>query len=177
MVCLLVGSERYRWAAGRGVKTRWLFAADPLVDEGGAGQSGVFRRSCGSRGNRIHEVSGPIVYVSHFRIKPGYADAWWKMVSEVIPVLKIAKPRTAFQHFYVDEEGTSVSIVHVFPDSEAVDLHMEGATSRSQSAMEYLEPLGFELYGEPTESFLAAMGEATDLLQVKPTHKAGFDQF
>ena len=118
-----------------------------------------------------------MVYISHFRIKPESIDDWWKMVNEVVPELETNKPRTAFQHFYVDEEGTSVSIVHVFPDSEAMDQHMEGASSRSQSAMEYLEPLGFELYGEPTESFLAAMGEATSLLEVKPTHKAGFDRF
>lgn len=94
----------------------------------------------------------------------------------MIPELDAAKPRTAFQHFYVDEAGTSVSIVHVFADPDAMDLHMEGASDRSRAAMEFLEPIGFELYGQPTDRFKAAMGDMSSLLQIHPTHKAGFDR-
>jgi hypothetical protein len=122
-------------------------------------------------------VAGPIVYVSHFRIKPGHEDEWWKMVDQVLPTLDATKPRTAFQHFYLDETGTSVSIVHIFPDTEAVDLHMEGVSSRSQAALEFLEPIGFELYGKPTESFLASMGDMASLLRIEPTYVAGYDRF
>jgi hypothetical protein len=69
-----------------------------------------------------------------------------------------------------------VSIVHVFADAEAMDLHMEGASDRSRSAMDFLEPIGFELYGQPTEGFKAAMGDMASLLRIEPTHMAGFDR-
>ena len=121
-------------------------------------------------------MAGPIVYVSHFRIKSDRIDEWWNQVAEMIPELDAAKPRTAFQHFYVDEAGTSVSIVHVFADADAMDLHMEGASDRSRAAMEFLEPIGFELYGQPTDRFKAAMGDMSSLLQIHPTHNAGFDR-
>jgi hypothetical protein len=121
-------------------------------------------------------VAGPIVFVSHFRIKTGHEDEFQEMANQVIPNLDATKPRTAFQHFYLDKDGTSVSIVHVFPDSEAFDLHMEGASDRTQAAMEFLEPIGFELYGEPTESFMAAMGDASGMLRIEPTHMGGYDR-
>lgn len=118
----------------------------------------------------------PIVYVSHFRIKSGHTEEWRQLVDSVVPALDRGKPRTAFQHFYTNETETSVSIVHIFPDRGALDLHMEGADSRTQKALEFLEPVGFELYGQPTESLLSAMGELKHLLRIEPTHMAGYDR-
>ena len=125
-------------------------------------------------------MSIPIVYVSHFRIKEGRQEEFWHMVNEVLSGLEADKPRTAFQNFYVDEAGTTVSIVHIFGDTEAMDAHMEGVSARSQSAMEFLEPIGFEVYGPPTESFLASMSEVPGgeaLLRVQPHNRAGFSRF
>jgi quinol monooxygenase YgiN len=125
-------------------------------------------------------MSGPIVYISHFRIKEGRDDEWWSSVDQVLPGLEAEKPRTVFQNFYTDEAGATVSIVHIFPDAAAMDAHMAGATSRAQRAYDYLEPIGFEVYGEPTDSYLASItdlpiGDA--LLRVVPDHRAGFSRF
>ena len=125
-------------------------------------------------------MSAPIVYISHFRIKAGRQDEFWQMVNEVLPGLEADKPRTAFQNFYVDEAGSIVTIVHIFADTESMDAHMEGAPARSQSAIEFLEPVGFEVYGQPTESFLASLRgvpDAEELLRVQPHHRAGFSRF
>jgi hypothetical protein len=54
---------------------------------------------------------------------------------------------------------------------------MEGADTRTGEAMKFLEPLKFELYGEATGSFMAAMGDTVSLLQIEPNHMAGFDRF
>lgn len=125
-------------------------------------------------------MPAPIVYISHFRIKAGRVDEFWKMVQEVLPGLEAAKPKTAFQNFYVDESGTSISIVHIFADAAAMDLHMEGSSARSQSAYEFLEPVGFEVYGQPTDSLLATLHEIPHvdaLLRVEPNHRVGFSRF
>jgi len=125
-------------------------------------------------------MSTPIVYISHFRIKEGRADEMWQMVNQGLPRLEAEKPRTVFQNFYVDEIGSSLSIVHIFADAAAMDLHMEGAMARSQAAYEYIEPIGFEVYGKPTESFLATIPEVPNVdipLHVEPNHRAGFSRF
>ncbi len=125
-------------------------------------------------------MSGPIIYISHWRIKEGVEDQWWSMVDQVLPGLEAAKPRTVFQNFYVDETGRTLSIVHIFPDAEAMDLHAGGATTRSQSAFEFIEPIGFEIYGPPTEQFLDTLRDIPNidtLLRVRPVHRAGFSRF
>jgi quinol monooxygenase YgiN len=125
-------------------------------------------------------MSGPIVYISHFRIKEGRDPEWWASVDQVLPALEAEKPKTVFQNFYTDETGTTVSIVHVFADADAMDSHMEGAVTRARRAYDYLEPIGFEVYGEPTDGYLAAMRElhnADALLRVEPNHRAGFSRF
>jgi hypothetical protein len=101
-------------------------------------------------------------------------------VDRVLPGLEAEKPRTVFQNFYSNEAGTTVSIVHVFPDGEAMDAHMEGSEARARDAYDYLEPVGFEIYGEPTESYLSVMRDLPDadqLLRVEPSHRAGFSRF
>lgn len=125
-------------------------------------------------------MSGPVVYISHWRIKEGGEEEWWSMVERVLPGVEAAKPRTVFQNFYVDETGTKLSIIHIFPDAEAMDLHAEGATSRGQPAYKFIEPIGFEIYGSPTESFLATLRDIPNidtLLRVLPDHRAGFSRF
>jgi hypothetical protein len=125
-------------------------------------------------------MSGPIVYISHFRIKEGREDDWWSNVDQVLPGLEAEKHRTMFQNFYTDEAGTTVSIVHVFADAAAMDAHMGGAVARARAAYDYLEPVGFEVYGEPTDSFFAAMRDVPDadaILRVEPNHRTGFSRF
>jgi quinol monooxygenase YgiN len=125
-------------------------------------------------------MSGPIVYISHFRIKEGREEQWWSSVDQVLPGLEVEKPRTVFQNFYSDEAGTTASVVHVFADAAAMDSHMEGADARARSAYEYLEPVGFEVYGKPTESYLATMRDLPEgdaLLRVEPNHRAGYSRF
>lgn len=125
-------------------------------------------------------MSGPVVYISHFRIKERREDEWWRNVDQVLPAVEADKPRTVFQNFYASEAGDTVSIVHIFADAAAMDAHMEGAVARARNAYDYLEPVGFEVYGEATESFLATMRDlpnAEAMLRVEPNHRAGFNRF
>jgi hypothetical protein len=125
-------------------------------------------------------MSGPIVYISHFRIKEGREDEWWSFVSEELPGLEAEKPRTLFQSFYANDAGTTVSIVHLFADAESMDAHMEGAGARARSAYDFLEPVGFEVYGQPTQTYLDTMkdlSDTQDLLRVEPDYRAGFSRF
>ena len=73
---------------------------------------------------------------------PGSASAGWLIVL----------PRTAVFLSFLDEEGSEVSFVHVFADSEAMDLHIEGADERARAAYEAIEPLGWEVYGTPSDA-------------------------
>ena len=123
-------------------------------------------------------MSEPIVFISHFRVKAGQLDALRPYLREGSATLQADKPQTIAFLAYMDEAGTRASIVHMFPDSAAMDLHFEGAEDRSRDAYEFLEPDGWEIYGTPSPAALAMMVEgaaaAAVRLTVHPDYIGGF---
>ena len=120
----------------------------------------------------------PVVFLSHFVIKEGSLDALRHLARVVAGDLQTEKPRTLLFLSYIDADGGVISFLHAFADAEAMDLHVEGAEERSRAAFEHVEPLGWEVYGRPSDVALqnlrevaAASGAA---LAVHPDYAAGF---
>jgi hypothetical protein len=93
-------------------------------------------------------------------------------------MIEAAKPRTLAFLPYLDAAGERLSIIHVFADAAAFDLHLAGADDRSSAAYELIAPLGFELYG-PVSDAARSMFEASTLsagldLTISPELPAGF---
>lgn len=119
-------------------------------------------------------MSDPIVFISHSRIKEGKLEALREMTETTMPVIEAEKPGTVMQHGYLNEEGTEIHFVHIFPDAEAMDAHMVGVSERSQKAFEFIETQGFEIYGRPSEEVLSALRHAGVDLVVKPLNVGGY---
>ena len=125
-------------------------------------------------------MSEPIVFVSTHRIKEGKLDEFRQLSRKMTPLIEEGKPNTVFFQSYLNEEGTELTIVHVFPDAEAMDLHLQGADERSGSAHEFIQPQHFEIYGPASAQAMAMLrGEAGPGigLTVKPQNLAGFIRF
>ncbi len=102
-------------------------------------------------------MSEPIVFISHLRIKPGKLDGLKEANRQAMSLIEATKPGTvAFLGFLTADEA-EVSFVHVFPDGEAMARHMEGAADRARAAYEFLEPIGFEIYGQAPEGIVEGM--------------------
>ena len=100
-------------------------------------------------------MSETIVFISHFKIKEGKLDSFKQHAQRVREHIKANKPGTVAFHQYLNEEETELSIVHIFPDSEAYDRHLEGLAERVKGSFEFIEPIRRELYGMPNEQALA----------------------
>ena len=123
-------------------------------------------------------MSKPIVFISTHRINEGKLDGFTELSREMTPLIEAGKPQTVLFQAYLNEESNEVTIIHVFPDADAMDLHVQGADDRSAKAMEFLEPLRFEIYGTPSDQVLSgmrqqAMRPGIDLV-VKPHPLFGF---
>ena len=105
-------------------------------------------------------MSEPVVFISHFRVKEGKLDELKRLSAEVERRLRDDKPRTVAWLVYLDEDGTSVSFVHCFPDAHSMDLHFEGSDERTAAVYEFVEPAGSEIYGSPSDQALETMQEA-----------------
>jgi hypothetical protein len=123
-------------------------------------------------------MSGPIVFISHFRVREGKLDSLRRSVPEATKLLEAGKPRTSVFLAYLDQDGTRATFVHAFADAESMDLHFEGAEARAKASYELIEPDGWEIYGRPSRAALEAMRAAATSagvsLTVQPEHAGGF---
>ena len=120
----------------------------------------------------------PIVFISHWTIKPGRLEDLKHLAGEVVSRMEAEKPRTLTNLAYFDDDGTHATFVHAFADAESMDLHFLGADDRTTSALELMEPDGWEIYGRASDAALESMREAAAAakvpLTVLPDFLAGF---
>jgi quinol monooxygenase YgiN len=102
-------------------------------------------------------MSEPIVYISHNRVKPGKLEALRELYREASQELEATKPDTLVYLGYVSDDGSEVTFLHVFPDAEAMDRHMQGVPGRAKAAYEFMQPVRLEIYGQPSPATLEAI--------------------
>jgi len=119
-----------------------------------------------------------VIVISHYDVKPGHLRPFYAMWDALVMDFERAKPQTAGYLGYQNEGGGTLTLVQVFPDGTAVDLHFSGADDRSRLAYEHIQPAGWEVYGPAPEDFLEQLGEAAlaagvDLV-IQPRGLGGF---
>jgi len=58
---------------------------------------------------------------------------------------------------FADEGGSEVSVVHVFPNADAMGRHLQGVQERMARAVGFIQTTGYQIYGAPSEPVLEAM--------------------
>ena len=123
-------------------------------------------------------MAQPIVFISHFTVKAGKLDRLKQLARDVAERLEAEKPQTALFLEYLTDQGTRMTFVHVFADAEAMDRHVEGAEERSKAAFEFMDPAGWEIYGQPSNAVLDSIRRAATSAGVplihQPEYLAGF---
>jgi hypothetical protein len=123
-------------------------------------------------------MTQPIVFISHSAIKDGMVEGFRAFITRGAPMLEADKPGTVAFLAYLDEDGAEASIVHVFPDAEAMTAHLEGVHERSDEADAFIETRAYEIYGSPDDAVLGMMrafAEGSGVpLEVRPDHVGGY---
>jgi hypothetical protein len=103
------------------------------------------------------EMSEPIIFISHQRVKEGKLEGYKHYYRQVAEQAKADKPGTLAHIAYHNEEGSELSIIHIFQNTESMQMHMKGVDELAKKAYEYVEILGFEIYGKPADAVLERM--------------------
>jgi len=125
-------------------------------------------------------VPEPIVFISNQRIKPGKLEAYKRYYQEVAGFTEANKPGTVVHLAYLSEDGAEATVVHVFPDAEAMEQHMRGVGKIAQKAAELMDIVSLQIYGRPSDPVLEGMlkivGPAVTL-SIKPRPIVGYIRF
>lgn len=97
---------------------------------------------------------GPLVFISRNRVREGKLEGFRRFFREGTEALEREKPGTVAFLAYLSDDSAEVAIVHVFPDADAMDRHMDGVVERSTKADEFIESKGIEIFGLPNEGTL-----------------------
>ena len=122
-------------------------------------------------------MAGPIVFISHQRVKPGRFDEFAAFFTEGSKAIEADKPGTVVFLGFSDVDRGETRIVHVLPDADAMDRHMQGADERSARAYEFLEPLEIDVYGSPSAGVVAeiqALAGHGVRVRLMPEHVGGY---
>jgi hypothetical protein len=125
-------------------------------------------------------MAEPIVFISNQRVKEGKLEGYKQYYRQVAEQARQNKPGTVAHIAYHNEEGTELSIIHIFPDAEAMELHMKGVDELAKQAYEYVEILSFEIYGQPTEAILERMTQIVGsgiAVNIRPQLIGGYIRF
>ena len=101
-------------------------------------------------------MGDPVVYLSTWRIRDGKFPEYRRFYTELLQ--RVSGPDREVLAFYAfgNADGTEITNVHVFPDAPTLDRHM--AVIREQmglipgdlsSVLEFMEPIGVQVYGTP----------------------------
>jgi hypothetical protein len=123
-------------------------------------------------------MSEAIVFISHSRVREGKLEGLREFLAAGSPALEADKPLTLAFLPYLNEDRTEVAIVHAFADAHAFDVHLEGVMERSAAADEFIETIGYEIYGRPnptvTEMVRAGAARSGVSFRQDPDALSGF---
>jgi quinol monooxygenase YgiN len=119
----------------------------------------------------------PIIFISRNRFKEGKASDFRTHYRDSVPHTRAEKPRTLAQLTYLNEDASEVTVIRLFPDADALDLQLQGASDRSKKTYEFIEPVSIEIFGDPNPSTVELMKKIAGsgiTVQIHPGYLGGF---
>ena len=96
-------------------------------------------------------MSDHVVYVDRFQIREGKLEDFRRYARELTEFVEKNEPGALSFNFYIDEDGVAGTAVFVFSDAEALDLHLDLASSMFQEGYELLSGANIELLGPASD--------------------------
>jgi hypothetical protein len=126
-------------------------------------------------------MSGPIVYVDTSDVREGALEELKAGMKELVDFVAANVPRVLAYNVYFSADGTTMTVVHVHPDSASLEYHLQVAGPVVRRFVELVTLSSIHIYGEPSENVLKRAHEKARLLGrgevvVDDLH-AGFTRF
>jgi hypothetical protein len=123
-----------------------------------------------------------IVYVDTADVRDGALEELKEAIKELVDFFEANEPRLIAYNVYFSDDGTSMSVVHVHPDSESLEYHLDLAGPVLRRFVDLVSLSSITIYGEPSEKLVGQLHEKARLLGRRAVVRAddlhaGFTRF
>lgn len=95
-------------------------------------------------------MQSPFIFVTTHQIDADQLDEFEALTTSYMRNVELHEPRVLAQHAYLNSDRTEVSFVHIHPDADSADRHMQVAGQQiGQGLALTAANLRIEIYGTP----------------------------
>ena len=122
-----------------------------------------------------------LVYVDTSEIREGALEELRTAFEELVEFINSSVPRVIVYKVYLSDDGSQVTVVHIHPDSESLERHLEVGGPAFRGFVDLLTLSSIRVYGEPSDRVIRQLQDKAQLLGCTDVsvhaHHAGFDRF
>lgn len=111
-----------------------------------------------------NNMSAHIIYLDRSEIREGKLDEVRAALKELVDFVRTQEPQLIGYGFYLNEEGTRLTLVAIHPDSASLEFHMEIAGPIFGRFTELIKLRSIEIYGRASEKVLEQLRHKAELL-------------
>ncbi len=105
-----------------------------------------------------------IVYVDTSDVREGALEDLKTGMKELVAFVEANEPQLIAYNVYFSDDGTTMTVVHVHPDSASLEYHLDVAGPFFRRFAELVTLSSTHIYGEPSELALRQSREKARLL-------------
>ena len=127
------------------------------------------------------DMSDPIIYVDNSEIREGKFEALKAAMNELTQFVEANETQIYAYRVYFNERRTRMTVIHIHPDTESLEFHMNVAGPLFPKFAGFVRLLSIDLYGAPSEYIVEQLKQKAEALgggtvKIYPPH-AGFARF
>jgi hypothetical protein len=109
-------------------------------------------------------MSQPIVYVDRSDVREGRLDELKLAMDDLVHFVEANEPRLLAYNVYFNDEGTRMTVLHINPDSAALEFHMKIAGPKFRPIGEFINMLAIDVYGRPDAPVMEELQRKSEML-------------
>ena len=109
-------------------------------------------------------VSKPLIVVETSEVRPGKVGDLLAAMSDLARFVRAREPRLIAYQAYLDEDGRSMTLVEIHPDSTSAEFHLEVIGGASPGLARLMTLTALDVYGEPSSELLAQLQARVETL-------------
>ena len=109
-------------------------------------------------------MSQPIVYVDTSEVRLGRLDELKLAMDDLVLFVEANEPRLLAYNVYFNDDGTRMTVLHINPDSAALEFHMKIAGPKFRPIGEFINMLAIDVYGRPDAPVMEELQRKSEML-------------